>query len=229
MPDVRSLLYVPVLHAEADMGHLGHALAQRAAQLVGEKRWASHREFIYRFWQAVSDYFLALDLKGLRIYQDGLAVDGEVGQRVVEEGARRGSPNYQLLRELLRHGAVLQKTEDPGLLLQEQQNIKLQMEGGPVSVTRETPSRPGPEISLLEARDRFIAGAINHTLREGHVGALFLGAHHEVIPLLDPDILVDQVKPQAQVKSYFHALLHEADDARWLALGESLCAPVVGR
>ena len=47
--------------------------------------------------------------------------------------------------------------------------------------------------TLLDQRDRFIAGRIDATLRPGETGMLFLGAHHRVVRMLPATIAVQRL------------------------------------
>ena len=222
---MRRLLYIPILHAEADLGSLAPALRRQTIALVGEERWAKHKEVVAQFWQEVEDYLLSLEPTALRLYQDGLAAEGEAGLRVVEEAAKRGSPNFQLLLGLVRRGAALRKTEDPALLLQERQNLlRALQEGKEEAGIRDLYRRQRDR--LMEERDRFIAKTINETLREGEIGVLFLGAQHDVRAYLAPDIGIQEVKAREVVKAYFGSLLEGTQQGRWQALSHALITPV---
>lgn len=200
---MRRLLYVPIIHDDADMGSSGAALARSTARLVGEGLWAIHRQTVEKFWQGVSAYLMSLDPRPLRLYQDGLPADGELGKRIVEEAARRGSKNYQLLLELLQRGAELRKAEDPRLLLEEREIIVHALSGGPVTAQRWARE----QVRLTEARDVAIAQAIDSTLKEKEIGVLLIGAAHDVRQHLAPDISVETVMAREKVQAYLSALL----------------------
>ncbi len=221
---MRQLLYVPVIHDEADLGSAGASLARASATLLGEQRWRNHLETVDRFWKGVAAFFASLDPHRLVVYQDGLAAEGDLGRRVVEEAARRGSRNYALVLDLLKGGAALRRTEDPRLLLQEREALRQWMGTEAGDPHRRQPSQGAAQ--LLEQRDASIAGAINATLQEHEVGVLFLGAHHDVAPSLAKDIHVVDVKARAQVVDYFTELLQGRDDARLEALTRRLTAPI---
>jgi pheromone shutdown protein TraB len=152
----------------------------------------------------------------MRVYQDGLAVDGVVGRRAVEEGARRGSRNYQLVLELLNQGAQLQATEDPALLLEEHANLRA---GG-----HQAPS-PEAREHLLERRDTHIAHVISSTLQEGELGVLFVGAGHDVGVRLPPDVLVQSFKNPQKVRQYIYELLLGKGLRKVEALARYVAAP----
>ncbi len=218
---MRRLLYIPIVHTAADLGSLATAVSQQTVALLGEERWKWHKGVAERFWKSVASYLLSLEPAALRIYQDGLAAEGDEGLRVVEVAAKRDSPNYLLLLELVHRGAVLRKTEDPVLLLKERQNLLEAIEK-PSKGTSSSEFYRGQRDQLMEARDRFIAKTINETLREGEIGILFLGALHKMLTHLTSDIQVQQVASQEKVRAYFSALLSEVDEGRLQGLANDL-------
>ena len=224
---MRTLLYVPIIHDEADMGSAGTALARRSAELWGNRRWKIHKDTVRGFWESIGTYLLSLDPRRLRVYQDGLAADGEVGRRIVNEAASRGSKNYQLVLDLLDRGAALRKTEDALLLLREYENIFARAQQGSAGEQPWDIRRDREQDDLLtEERDRFIADTIAATLREGELGVLFIGAYHHVISRLAADISVDMVKNREKVSAYFDELVRGRDDKTLEELALYLSAPV---
>lgn len=224
---MRRLLYVPIVHDEADMGRAGPALVLRGEALSGEGRWATHQVTVRRFWQSVADYLRAFEPSRLKLYQDGLAAEGETGRRIVEQAAVRGSENYRLVLALLNQGAEVRKTEDPALLLQTYKVLQSLIEDPTGS------SRSGAQASrsewdrLLTERDRFIAERIDATLLEGEVGVLFIGADHNVASLLRHDVSVETVKDPNQIRDYSRELILEhRDDKRLEELARYLSSPV---
>jgi hypothetical protein len=220
---MRRLLSIPILHEEADLGSAGGLLAQQASRALGQERWALHQEVLGRFWEGVERYLASQDPRRLKLYQDGLPADGPVGQRIVEEAARRGSRNYQLILTLLRRGAELRKTEDLVLLLQERQDLLGLLEEKAAPKASGAPQgHPRRRERLLAQRDEFIAQTINGSLKEGEVGVLLLGAQHNVLPLLAGDIAVEEVPSRAKVQAYFQELLTGRDEARLRGLAQDL-------
>jgi hypothetical protein len=153
-----------------------------------------------------------MDGKGLAIYQDGLMADGELGRRIIEEGAKRGSPNHQIVLDLMTRGAMLRKTEDVELLKREFNRILQLAETGPELEEDSAMQHRTEGKRLMAERDRFIARTINHTLQEGEGGALFLGALHNVLPDLDDDIKVSELKRLDTVKAYFETVMAGDDE-----------------
>ncbi len=225
---MRRLLYVPVIHDPADLGSAGAALSQRSAAVIGERLWALHQETVGRFWQVVTDFLRSFDPRQICLYQDGLAADGEVGRRVVQQAAKLGSRNYQLLLDLLNDGAELRKTEEPRLLRRERQAL-VSLLGK--QLTAEEPEREQElwrrqRDRLLKERDRSIAEAINGTLQEGQIGVLFLGAEHDISSWLAADVAIRHVKDRQQVWAYFQALFLTGNDGRLAELASYLTSPV---
>ncbi len=227
---MRRLLYVPIIHEEADLGSAALSVVQESATLFGTSSWQLHREAVGKFWESVATYLRSLDPSRLKVYQDGLPADGVLGRRIVTEAARKGSKNYRLLLELLDSGAKLCKTEDAGLLWQERENI-LSM-AGPGPTSGEVPHLAAEQYrrqrdDMMEARDKFIAQTIGATLKEEDLGVLFLGAYHNVVFRLPQDIHAQAVKDPELVRAYFAELLAGHDDRRLEELATRLAAPVL--
>ena len=117
--------------------------------------------------------------------------DGEMGMRIVEESAKKGSKDYEIVLKLVERGAKIIKTEDVSLLKKEFKYI--------VGMTKEKSSIKRfiaalkyrlKKKKLLQERDRFIAKTIDETLNDGEVGILFLGAYHNILDKLPEDILI---------------------------------------
>ncbi len=166
----RPLLIIPIVHAKADLGSLGEQITAR--------RQAASEALISDFWDQVRTHVLTLDVDftALHLYQDGLPVCGmEVA--IVNDIAKQGSPNFQLLLDLMQRGATLHGTESPSLLRQEYEWIR-------------QPHLATPEAAaaLLIERDRFIAAEIDRTLPSGATGLIFLGMLHRIEDHLPPTI-----------------------------------------
>ena len=220
---MRKLLYVPIIHSEADLGSLGPAVERRSASLYGEKRWVEHKETVARFWESIAEYLLSLDAASLKLYQDGLAADGELGRRIVEEAAQRGSMNYRILLRLMNKGAELRKTEDASLLAQE---LRLAQEEAVVGNTIYQKEFSLRKARLTEERDKFIASAIVETLEQGETGILFIGAYHNVHLYLPGDIAVEQLKEPDKVNAYFEELVSGRGGETFQCLASYLTSPV---
>jgi len=224
---MRRLIYIPIIHTDADMGSLASALDQDTAALCGEERWERHKATASKFWQMVSDYLETLDAKNLKVYQDGFVSDGNLGKKIIEEGVRRGSKNYEIILNLLNRGAEIVSTEDMALLQEEYGYISQIMKAKTSSQRRlaykEYESR---KSRLTMERDSFIASTINETLDDGEVGFLFIGAYHDVVPHLAKDIAVEQLKEREKVKAYFDELMYGRDESNFERLTSYLTSPV---
>ncbi len=224
---MRRLLYVPIIHDEADLGSAGATLARESVALSGERRWTIHEEAVRKFWESVAAYLRSFDPRRLKVYQDGLAADGEMGRRIVEKAACRGSRNYQLILELLGKGAESRKTEDPVLLWREHENIRGSAQQGSAGEGLSSSERYRLERDrLMEKRDKFIAETIDATLKDGELGVLFIGAYHDVAPRLAADISIEMVKDREKVQAYFKELLQGRDDRRFEEIARHLASPV---
>ncbi|MBI2935461.1 MAG: hypothetical protein HYY31_01410 [Chloroflexi bacterium] len=171
-------------------------------------------------------YLHSFDAHRIKVYQDGLAVAGDVGKRIVKEATRRGSRNYQLVLELLNRGAELCKTEDPFLLLQERENVLGLVYQAGVGKQQDAEQYRRQRDRLVEGRDRFIAATVSETLKEGETGVLLLGAYHNVGAYLPGDIAVEFVKDPRQVRAYFKELFSGSDDERFQELARHLSSPI---
>jgi hypothetical protein len=225
---MRKLLYVPIIHLGSDLGSAASALDQRGASLCGEERWARHKETVAKFWDSIANYFATVDASNLKIYQDGLPADGELGKKIIEEGVKRGSKNYQIILELMVRGAKIIKTEDPALLQEEYENI--------TGITRaeSAPEKSDASVNyktrrnkLTKERDKFVAKKINETLKEGGTGVLFIGSYHDVLSHLPRDIAVQQVKEREKLNAYFEELISGKNEKRFKQLAEYLILPCV--
>ncbi|NQT73939.1 MAG: hypothetical protein HQ553_14420 [Chloroflexi bacterium] len=219
---MRKLLFIPIIHNEADLGSLGPAMQKRSAALYGEDVWTVHNETVAKFWQSIADHLMSLDATNLKIYQDGLPVDGDLARRIIEGAAEKGSTNHQIILQLSNKGAEVRRTEDISLLGEE---LKLALEEA------SSENVPIPEIDLrreqlTEERDRFISKTIDETLQPGETGLLFMGAYHNVHNHLPRDIIVEQIKDQEQVKAYFQCLISGKGD-RLEHLAQQMTAPII--
>jgi len=180
----RRLYYIPIVHTQEDLGSLAASAQAQTVARLGAAAWEAKQRAGIEYWGRVAAWTNELPpaLSGFRLYQDGLPVCGTEAQIVAElEG--RGSRNYQLLAQLVRRGATLMGTESPQLLLEEYQLMQalLKAPGG---------SSLQNSNNLLARRDAFIALRIGQTLFPGESGILFIGALHEVAPLLPTDLEV---------------------------------------
>ena len=225
---MRNLYVIPIIHMSADMGSIASTLDDRATAKLTPELWQRHKEVVSAFWDSIGRFLDALDVNGFKVYQDGLVADGEEGLRIVRESVSQGSKNYEIVGRLLERGAVLVKTESLSLVKQEYGYItkmtrSKSLKEREVAALRYKLARG----KLLKQRDEFIAGRINETLAEGETGILFIGAYHDVVHRLAPDIRVGQVKEVARVKEYHKSLINtKRHDQQLQELGEYLVSPV---
>ena len=182
----RRLIYVPIIHTEADMGSLSESLKKEYIKKYGVVKWNQHLKKINDLWTGI-DVRLEqrnLDYHRVRVYQDGLPVCGKELE-IVQDIAKSGGRNHQLLLTLIQKGATLMGTEDPALLIKEYQLIKQTCEQN--GVKNDSDGRS----DYMAERDAFIANRIDATLRDGEIGILFLGMLHKVYEKLPSGILID--------------------------------------
>lgn len=222
---MRKLLYVPLIHGSADLGSLASSVDEKGVAMHGEESWEEHKRTISGFWDSIESYMDSLDVTDSQIYQDGLAADGSLGQRIVKEAARKGSRNYQVVERLMARGARIVKTEDISTVLKEVKLIKK------IAQSKSVPGRLFTGLKyelakkrLLDERDEFIAKAINDSLVRN--GILFIGAFHNVIPKLASDIVVEEVKAKEKVEEYQRSFLSRGKQERVEELTRYLVAPV---
>ncbi len=206
---MRKLYYVPIIHTRADLGVIGGEAARRGVERLGEDVWTKHLETVSGFWQALDDYFSAFDATGVRIFQDGMMTDGEMGERIVKEGAEKGSKNFMIILDLLKRGGLLMKTEDFALLRKEYTLLlEISKAARPVKKLLSYLKYRLIKSRLLKKRDRYIAGMINDTLKDRETGVLFVGAFHDVRPGLSNDIQVIEIKDVKKVRDYQGKFIH---------------------
>jgi len=200
---MRELYLVPILHMSADMGSLASALDETAKVEFGQEVWQKHKGAVSSFWDSIGQFFDAMNVKGFKIYQDGMVANGADGIRIIREGISQGSKNYEIIGKLLQRGAVLVKTEDPVLVKQEYAYIaKIAHSKSPKEKEVWSLRYKVAQGRLLRQRDDFIAKRIEVTLGEGETGILFIGAYHDILSRLSEDIRVVQVKDIAKVREY---------------------------
>lgn len=225
----RTLIYIPIIHTDPDLGSLASDVEERAVKFLG-KRWKKHKRTIKTYWSEIVKFFNKKDLKGVKVFQDGLPVDDERGKSLVNKLAKTGSPNYKLIKKLINQGAVLQKTEDVALLKKEYQMTKDLVAKRPLALAvfafLNYKLKKG---KLLKARDRYIAIQINQSLRQGETGVCFLGAYHQVLAKLPKDIKVVLFKDPDKVRQYYKALSIGRKTEGASDLVSYLTKPVKGR
>jgi hypothetical protein len=156
----------------------------------GATRWRQHENTVNAVWAGIKQKILnlKLDYGKVKIYQDGLPLCGKETE-IMEDVARRGSHNYNIIKELVKNGAVLIGTEDPKLLIEEYTFYKKIMEIPDIEQRNEAMQKAKKRRDeLLVERDKFIAGRIKDTIGANETGLLFLGLEHEANKYLPADI-----------------------------------------
>jgi len=191
---MRRLIYVPIVHSEADFGSLTHSLRKRYIDRFGLSGWRERVKGIDALWQEIGRRVLALeiDFHKLKIYQDGLPICGRELE-IIRELARQGSKNHMLLMELAERGAAIMGTEDAQLLVEEYLRLRDGLEGD-----SDKGDRAGSAGDTLRRRDLYIAKRIRETLGEGETGLLFIGLLHRVDEEIDQDMEITHLFREAE-------------------------------
>ncbi len=188
----RSLIYIPIIHTQADMGALSESVQRVKIQRLGRKGWEHSINLVEQFWMRIERFIRGLNVQRqpLRVYQDGLPICGREIE-IVTDLAKAGSRNHRLLLDLKEKGAILMGTESSALLVEEYQLMKQALDAGRAEAAgRGEARRNALRDSLLRRRDEYIACGINETLLSGETGLVFLGVLHSLAEWLDKDIQV---------------------------------------
>ena len=200
---MRTLLYVPIIHTSADLGSLAGDVTKRGIADLGEDVWKEHQRTVEGLWDAISHYFDSMNVSGMKIYQDGMVAEGEIGEKIVEEGLNLGSRNYQLVSKLLKRGAILVKTEDFNLVKIERDRLLAITQAK--SITQKIIAFIRYKLikkRLLSKRDNYIAKRIDETLNNGATGIIFIGAYHNIKKRLPKDIQIKEIKDADKIREY---------------------------
>jgi len=187
----RTLIYLPIVHTQDDMGAMKESVARATLEKMGRAGLARKTAAIDQMWTEIEAAIDALSLSGdrVRLYQDGLPVCGREAE-IVTELAQAGSRNHQLLLRLMAQGAVLMGTESGDLLVQEYQLARQSLTTRPPRAAGVAAASRAFRDALLQRRDQFMAQRINETLTSGETGILFLGMLHSLEQYLNPDVKV---------------------------------------
>ena len=189
---MRTLIYIPIIHTQADMGALAGAMRRLAIEKLGRREWEQSVKAVDQLWAVIRETIEKLDLPypRVRLFQDGLPHCGREVQ-IVTDLANAGSPNHQVLLFLMGKGATLMGTESADLLLEEYQLAQQVLNAQGLGEAERVQARQKSlSQSLLGKRDRYIAERINETLGEGETGILFVGMLHSLEEHLARDIQV---------------------------------------
>lgn len=225
---MRKLIYVPVVHTEADMGSLAKKLYQTKLSGSAEKRRRQHAQTVIDYWDSIETFFNGLSIpgNGLKIYQDGMFADGNMALAILKEGVKSGSRNSIIVQKLIDRGATLIKTEDYKLVKAEYDQIQLIVKAPNrfwqyFHLMKYKMLKP----SMLKKRDCFIAATIDETLQTDQLGILFIGAYHNIAKRLPADIEISALKDLHQVKKYMQAFRLNRSSAACNKLSQYLASP----
>ncbi|MBU4501913.1 MAG: hypothetical protein KKA79_04920 [Nanoarchaeota archaeon] len=196
---MRKLLYFPIIHDQADMGSLETKISQEGERKYGQAAWKDHLKQVQISWNRlqnkIKQQFDDVPADKVKIYQDGLPEAGEIGLKIIKEVAKRGSKNYQIVEDLLRKGAQLEKAESKELLIQEYNYLsRLRDATTPVEQLNALLVYQEKAQELLNKRDDYIANRINITLKYDELGIAFFGSKHSIIDRLNKDITVTRIQ-----------------------------------
>jgi hypothetical protein len=188
----RQLIWVPVIHTEADLGNMSESVKRLYVQKMGRVKWERHIRALRTFWSGLEEQIEALRLpcERLRLYQDGLPYCGREAE-IIRTLAEAGSLNCRLLLKLMERGARITGTESPELLLEEYDLARKTLAG---ESSGKPAGRADPHRRILDLRDRYIAARIDQTLEQGETGLIFLGMLHSLDRRLPAGIRVTQVR-----------------------------------
>ena len=225
---MKTLIYVPVIHTSADLGSIAKDVTKRGIADLGEKFWEEHIKTVDSFWDTISRYFDSIDVCGMKIYQDGMVAEGEVGEEIVREIARAGSKNHEIILRLLKRGALLVKTEEFNLVKMERDTLIAITQAK--SILRKLTAFAKYEFtknSRLRKRDKYIVKRINETLEHGETGILFIGAYHNIKNELSKSVRIIETKNTEKVREYQRLLpFHSKNTERFKELSEYLVSEI---
>lgn len=217
------MIYVPIIHTNLDLGSLAADIEMKTKKMVKPTSWRKHKIIVKNYWDEIARYWQERQVSGFKIFQDGMATNGMVGQKIVSDLAKKGSVNYKIVKQLVEKGAQLVKTEDPELLKEEYFLTKELVERksflGTLFALLRYKWRKG---GLLAERDSYIAKRIDENLQEGETAICFLGVYHQMIQKLPSDLTVVYLKDPKKIRQYYQKLTSRSREgeinrlARWL-------------
>jgi len=202
---MRKLIYVPIIHSAADMGSLGKAMRHTEVSDSGASRFEKHKQTIDGYWQVIEAYFDSYNFENtnLKVYQDGMFLEGDMALRIIKDGISAGSKNSTIVLNLIQRGATLMQTEEIKLVMDEYNAIQAMLKSkNPLNkifyLLRYKLLKP----LFLKRRDRYIAQRIAASLAPKETAVLFIGAFHHIIQKLPKDISVIELKQIEKVRKY---------------------------
>ena len=224
---MRRLIYVPIIHTDADLGSLAEEIEDRTKAVVGDINRQKHKEVVQLYWQEIADYWNRKNVSGFKIFQDGMVADGKVGENIVKSLADKGSINYKIIEQFMEKGAELIKTEDPESLKEEYFLLReLTQRKSFLSSLWALFRYRWRKDKLLKARDTYIIKRINESLKEDETGVCFLGAYHQILPNLPKDIEVIMLKDPQKVREYSQKFTSKKWEEEVNKLGHYLTTPI---
>ena len=195
---MKNLLYVSIVHSQADMGSFSTELSAEGEKRYGVDMWTEHVKHVNESWDKIRHEVFkrveGISMDRIKIYQDGLPVIDDIGLKIIRDAAVN-SKNYQIIEALLDRGAVLKQAEDKYLLLKEYDHLScITSASSPEKKMKEYLLYQDIADELLDDRDIFIAKQINGTLNKGDMGIAFFGAAHRIIDKLDKDINISYLQ-----------------------------------
>lgn len=195
---MRQLYIIPIIHSRHDLGSLEQPIRDAKSQFASANTIESNQMVLDCFWNDLQQGIESwkLDYSKAIVFQDALPFTGHpnrtLERRIVDELATKGSANHKLVRWLVEKGATLEGTESTELLLREYDLVRKSLAEGLQRYDEPAVSSSTGEVveTLLNQRDRFIAGRIGDALNTDQIGILFIGMHHRVQDYLTPDIQV---------------------------------------
>lgn len=224
---MRRLIYIPIIHTNTDLGSLVAGIETKTRKVVEATSWRKHKAVVGNYWDKIAQYWQDKGVSGYKIFQDGMATNGVVGQKIVADLAKKGSVNYKILKQLVEKGAILTKTEDPDLLKEEYFLTKDLVEKKSFLKSLSAYLRYRlRKNGLLAERDSYIAKRIDESLQEGETGICFLGAYHQIMQHLPQDFKVVYLKDPRKIKEYYQKLSSHSRDGEINRLGRWLIKPI---
>ena len=185
-----SLLYVPVLHTHRESEDIVFSLKASGGDTHADTSGDEYDKSVKDMWKGIYSRLqeTGIAFSSVRIYQDSLPVCG-MEKDVASKLAEKGSLNYQLILDLLNKGARIEGTEDQQLLIKEYDCLTRCI----VSVHDRAAALErywAESAELMKQRDKFIAGRIKSTLKDGEVPLVFMGVRHGLGELLKDDFII---------------------------------------
>lgn len=191
----RYLFYVPVLHTQREARSIAFSVSGKFSEVQWHERPAEPEKTIQEMWNGISKKILELKLSSpsVRIYQDALPVCG-IESEIVIKLAHKGSPNHQLIQELMKKGAHLEGTEDPELLIEENDYLmQLFADHSSIHTNFSLKKYHDKSMQLLAKRDAFIADRIISTTKPGEIPLVFMGVKHQLEKLLKSHFVIQYI------------------------------------